>query len=503
MKSAKISSVVLLVTAIVVIINILSFFYKFRLDLTEDKEYTLSKATKNILKGLDSPVTITAYFSKDLPPNIGNVSSNLKDLLSEYSNRSAGMVVYKFINPNQNEELEQEAMQNGIQPIMINVREKDQVKQQKAYLGAIVAMGEEKEAIPFFQPGAAMEYAISSAIKKLSVNEKPVIGIIQGHGEPAQNDLAQVYSELGVLYDIQSYSLTDTSLIPSDFKTIAIIRPNDTIPASQLQIIDNYLASGGNVVLAVNRVQGNFSNAVGSGVSNGLEYWLQTKGITIGDDFIIDASCGSVTLQQQQGNFTMSTQIQFPYLPVIHNFGENPITKGLEGVSLQFASPITYSGDSTIRYTPIALTSDRSASLKTPLYFEIEKQWQLKDFPMKNLVVAAIFEGKLAGNNTSRLILISDGDFAVGNAKSGMQVPKDNVNFLVNAIDWLSDDTGLIDLRTKGITSRPIKEMEDGTKAFLKWLNFLLPIVLILIYGLIRMQINRNKLYKRMEVNYE
>jgi gliding-associated putative ABC transporter substrate-binding component GldG len=503
MNTAKISSTILLVAVIVIIVNILSENYNFRIDLTEDKEYTLSKATREILKTLDKPVTITAYFSKDLPPNIGNISGNLKDMLIEYGSRSGGMVVYKFVNPNENDELEREAVQNGIQPIMINVREKDQVKQQKAYLGAVVSMGDEKEQIPFFQPGSAMEYALSTAIKKLSVTEKPSIALIQGHGEPPAGDLSQVYAELGILYNVQPLTLTDTAIIPEKYKTIAIIRPTDTIPPSQLLILDNYLATGGNIILAMNRVEGNFTNAMGTSVSVGMEEWLRKKGITISDNFIVDANCGAVTLQQQQGSFTMSSQIQFPYLPVIHKFADNPITKGLEGISLQFASPITFSGDSALKFTPIAFSSDKSGSLKSPLYFDIQKQWQLSDFPMQGLVVAAILEGKLSGNKESKLVIISDGDFAVGSARSGQQLPKDNISFLVNSIDWLSDDTGLIDLRTKGITSRPIKELEAGTKSFLKWLNFLLPIILIIIYGLIRMQINRNKLFKRMEVNYE
>jgi len=197
----------------------------------------------------------------------------------------------------------------------------------------------------------------------------------------------------------------------------------------------------------------------------------------------------------------MSSQIQFPYIPIIQKFADNPVVKGLEAVSLQFASPIIFSGDSSKKFTPIAFSSDKSGSLKAPLYFDIQKQWQQNDFPMSGLVVAGILEGKLAGNQHSKMILVSDGDFAVGGR--GNQLPKDNVSLLVNSIDWLSDDTGLIDLRTKGITSRPIKELESGTKTFLKWFNFLAPVILILIYGFIRVQMNRNKRVKRMEVNYE
>ena len=502
-RTAKISTTIVIVVLIVVVINILSESYNFRIDLTEDREYTLSRATRNILKSLDVPVTVTAYFSENLPPNIGNISGNLKDMLIEYGNRSDGMVVYKFVNPGKDEETEKEAVQNGIQPLMINVREKDQVKQQKAYLGAVISMGDEKEVIPFLQPGSAMEYALSTSIKKLSVAEKPSIAFIQGHGEPGLNEMPQVYQELSILYDVQTLTLTDTTVIPDNIETLALVRPTDSIPESQLDILDKYLGRGGNILMALNRVEGNFQNAMGSSVSVGMEEWLQRKGITISGNFVVDASCGSVTLQQQQGTFMMQSQVRFPYLPVINKFADNAITKGLESVSLQFASPITFSGDTAVKFTPIAYTSDKSGSLRAPLFFDIQKEWQLNDFPMSGIVVAAIVEGAFNSNTRSRMVVVSDGDFAVGGGQRGMQLPPDNVSLMVNSIDWLADDTGLIELRTKGVTSRPIKEMEDGKKTIIKWLNFLLPIILIIVYGLIRIQVNRNKRVKRMEVSYE
>jgi gliding-associated putative ABC transporter substrate-binding component GldG len=370
-------------------------------------------------------------------------------------------------------------------------------------MGAIVSMGEGKEKIPFFQPGAAMEYALSTAIKKLSSTNKPAIALIQGHGEPLVNELMQAYTELSVLYKVEPLKLTDTTEIPEKYKTIAIIRPTDTINAVQLSKLDNFLAKGGDIFLALNRVEGNFRNATGTAVSVGMEDWFLKKGLTISDSFVVDANCGSVTAQQQQGNFIMNTQISFPYLPVINKFADNPITKGLESVSLQFASPITYSGDSTKKFTPIAFTSDKSGTLRAPIYFDLQKRWQQTDFPISGIVVAALLEGKLAGSNNSRMVLVSDGDFAVNGSERANQLPPDNVSLLVNSIDWLSDDTGLIELRTKEVTSRPIKQIPDGTRSFLKWFNFLAPIILIIIYGLIRLQINRNKRTKRMEMNYE
>jgi len=101
------------------------------------------------------------------------------------------------------------------------------------------------------------------------------------------------------------------------------------------------------------------------------------------------------------------------------------------------------------------------------------------------------------------MVVFTDGDFPVNGPRGQQQqLQEDNVSLMVNSIDWLSDDTGLISLRTKGISYRPIKDMDDSKRTFLKWLNFLLPILLILIYGFIRFQLRRNQRVTRMEENW-
>ncbi|HJW30499.1 MAG TPA: GldG family protein, partial [Saprospiraceae bacterium] len=221
-----------LVILIIVAINFVSNEFHLRLDFTEDHEYTLSKATHDILDELEDPVTVKAYFSQNLPPDIAKTRQDFQEMLIEYSNRSDGKVVYEFINPNEKQETEQEAIQSGIQPVMITVREKDQAKQQKAFLGAQLSYGGKQEVIPVIQPGAAMEYALSTAIKKLSVNDKAAIGFLNGHGEPSINEMPQAVEELNILYTVQEVKLSDSTDIPTNIKTLAIIRPTDTIPAS-------------------------------------------------------------------------------------------------------------------------------------------------------------------------------------------------------------------------------------------------------------------------------
>lgn len=494
---------VLLMVVIVIVINILSDNFYFRLDLTADKAYTLSKATKNILSSLEEPVTVTAYFTEDVPPQILQGRKEFQDMLVEYANYADGNLVYEFVDPNKDQQTEQKAMQEGIMPSIMNVRERDEMTQKRIFLGAVLKMGSDKEIIPMIQTGTAMEYDLSSAIKKLSVTDKPIIGYVQGHGEPSPNALQQVMVSLQVLYNIQPMDLGNASTNLSQFKTIMIVAPADTIPPDHLATLDRYLAGGGNLFIAYNRVVGDFQTVSGSSVSTGLEDWLASKGLVVDNTFLVDASCGSVGVQQQAGMMSFVTNVNFPYLPLIQKFADHPVTKGLEQVIFPFASTIQYTGDASRTFTPIAFSSAKSGTQSPPVYFDINKRWTDSDFPLSSLPVAGILTGPIAGNNTSSIILVGDGDFPVnGEGQRPQQLQPDNVNLMVNSVDWLSDETGLIDLRTKAITARPLKEVEEGRAMFLKWLNFLLPIILIIVYGVFRNQRNRSLRVKRMEEGY-
>lgn len=503
MRNKKSSLVyILLIIGIVILINIITSRYFFRLDFTSDNRYTLSKATKEILKSIDKPVVVTAYFTSDLPAAILQTRTDFKDLLTEYSNIARGNLQFEFVNPNDDEKLEKEIAQYGISPQIINVREKDQSVQKKVYLAALLKYDDKKEAIPVILPGAAMEYSLSSSIKKLIGKHKPVLGYVQGHSEPSIYSMQQAMKDLDVLYSIENVNLSQTVNLDK-YKSLIIVAPSDTIPDYDLQQLDRFLSKGGNLFIAMNRVAGNLNNASGYDISTGLETWLSRKGINVDNKFIVDASCGNVSVRQQQGVYSITSQLSFPYLPLIKNFSDHPASKGIEAVLMQFASPISYSGDAAVKFEPLAYTSEKTGLIPTPLQFDIQKRWLNSDFNQSKLPVAAAFEGPISGNNYSRMIVVGDGDFAInGEGQQVRQVNPDNVNLMVNSIDWLSDDTGLIELRTKGITSRPLDQIEDGKKAFLKYLNFLLPVLLIILYGIYNNRRTKMKELKRMQENY-
>ena len=110
-----------LLIGILLVVNLLSNEFHLRLDLTSENQFTLSNATQDILNDLEDPITVKAYFSKDLPPNIIKTRQDFQEMLIEYSNRADGLIQYEFINPNEKESTENEAVQSGIQPVMINI----------------------------------------------------------------------------------------------------------------------------------------------------------------------------------------------------------------------------------------------------------------------------------------------------------------------------------------------------------------------------------------------
>lgn len=497
----------ILLVGIILLINIISEKFFARLDFTEDQRYSLSEATLTILEELSEPVTVTAYFSENLPPDIAKTRQDFRELLIEYSNRSDEMVVYEFINPNESQETEAKVQQNGIRPVMINVRERDQVKQQRAYLGAVIQLGEMKETIPFIQPGAAMEYELSSTIKKLAVIDKPSIALIQGHGEPAISSMPQLSALLSVTHNLIPVEFTDTSGIPFEYSAAMIIAPTDSIVERDINYLNQFLERGGKLLVALNRVDGNFQTGQGEEISTGIESWLMNFGIEVGNNFIVDANCSSVMVRQQQGMFTFNTPVSFPYLPIISNFADHPAVTGLESVMLPFASSIDYSkvDTSKIKVTPLAFTSEKSGMENLPLFFNVNKDWTSSDFPESNIPVALALEGEFINGVHSRMIIFGDGDFAVnGEGERAQQLQPDNVNLIVNSIDWLADDTGLNSLRTKGVTARPLSaQLEDGTKTVIKYLNFLVPILIIIIYGIVRFQMRRKLRNKLASISYE
>ncbi|MFC2114665.1 GldG family protein, partial [Bacteroidota bacterium] len=382
-----------------------------------------------------------------------------------------------------------------------NMRKKDKMETQQVYLGAIVQYGEESEVIPAIQPGSPMEYSLTFAIRKLSVDEKPNVAIIKGQGEAGLKELTIARESLSALYTLEEVELTDSMTIPERFKTIAIINPVDSFSPLKIQEINSFMGAGGNVLLAYGYVKGDLSQMPPASYVNstGLETWLRTLGVDLKQNLVVDKQSTQITVQQPRGNSMMYIPLQFPYIPFISNFSDHPITKGMESMLIPFACEIEVKvKDTNIKATALLKTSKQSGTEPAPGTFDISKQWTDNLFNKKNIPIAYAIEGNLAGNIFSRLVVISNGEFALNDAQGRMQGTPDNINFIAGAIDWLSDESGLSELRTKTISARPLDQIKDSKKNFIKYANVIGPILLLVLIGIFRFRLQKLRMKKWM-----
>ena len=375
---------VLLYLGLFVMINLLASEAFFRLDFTADGRYTLSNSTKDILKNLNEQVTVTAYFSDNLPPQLENIKTDFQDMLSEYASYADGNLVYEFVSP-EDEAEKQKVLQSGVAQIEIQSREEDNITVQLGFMGALIKMGGEQEALPRIG-NQGMEYALSTGIKKLAVKEKTKVGVVVGHGEAGIDKMQQAMPFLQIQYEVDTLSLTQPNAW-ANYKTLVLLKPTQTIPQGHLNQLDQFLASGGRLLIGIDAVQADLNQqGPWDRLSTGLENWLNTKGVMVEQSFVVDAQCSQIMIQRVQntpfGRMNVQQPVLFPYLPLINSFGEHPITNGMEQMIMMFPSPISLTGvDSTVRAGVLVKTSDKSGKQPAPVFFNPERQWTEQDFP--------------------------------------------------------------------------------------------------------------------------
>jgi gliding-associated putative ABC transporter substrate-binding component GldG len=487
---------VLLSLATLVLVNMLAQRYKFRVDLTQEKRYTLGPATLELLQGLPETATVTAWFTGDLPPELAVVRDDLKDLLEEYATRSGGKLVFEFKDPSGSEALTKEAIDEGIRPLLAQTREQDRSVNLQVLMGATVRMAGRKAVIPAFQQGPGMEWTLSSALAQVMTVEKPLIGVLQGHGEPSVHALDELAVQLNAQYDVEATAIYDAYPINERFSALLIIDPQDSFPPEHLRRIDEYMAKGHGVVLAFSAVDadlGNFPQAKLRDV--GLGPWLERHGVRIGSEAVADRQCGQIGVVQSAMQNPVA--VPFPFYPLIDHFSTHPVTHGLDRVMFQFTAPVIALSDSaTWRFTPILQTNGPSARIPLPFPIDLQRSWTDADFGLGPQVVGAALETR--DSTATRLVVFGNGNFCTGEQGGRpLQLPKGNLDLMVNATDWVMHNTKLLSIRGRDKSFRPITPPGATARTALKWLNLLLPVALVLFYGLMRSQWRRHQRKQR------
>lgn len=510
-------SSVVVVVVILLVLNLISVNLFGRVDMTSGNIYSLSQSSKDLMRGLDDRVTIKCYFSEEIPQPYNANARYLKDQLGEYKAYAGKNLSYVYIDPIK-EGKEQEARTYGIPPVPIQTLARDKMEVKNVYMGLAVLFGDKKEVIPVVQNTATLEYEITRAIKKLVHQRIPKVGFVTGHGELSlDKELTYVSKVLGQEYQVETLNLRTMASIPADIQTVYLIGPKTPLTDYELYLVDQFLMRGGKLGLLVDKVNAQIQQGSAEPADPGLDPLMANYGVGVSNNMIIDAQCGSVAVQQQQGQFRFQSLKEYPFFPKIIGFSKtNLIVKDLQSLNMIYASSIdtTHFGSSGLSYDVLARTSKQSGALVPPYSIDPFRQWTKIDFNQKELPVGVAITGnfrsffagrpkpqsdtvvsqsiagadtRLDEGGTGRLVVWGDADFVSD------QVLRDQSNLIMfqNMTDWLSEDEGLISIRSKDVAARPLKVVEDSTRTFVKFLNILLMPMLVVLFGVARWQIRK------------
>lgn len=519
---------VLLVAGILVVLNIIALKVFFRWDLTPNKIYTLSDASKNIVSKLDDKLVVKAYFTDNLPAPYNNNRRYLQELLDDYRSASNNKISYEIVSPSDQEELEKEAQKYGIQPVQVQSVKNDRAEALKAYMGVVLLYAGKQEVLPFIGSTENLEYDLTGVINRLTQPELKKIGVLSGNGMPGVDKIGKVNQYLSKFYNVSNIDASKNNPIPADIKTLVIFSPKapqqqqqmgqqqtppPVVPENIKFAIDQYLMNGGRAIFLMSRVsvasQQQFQ--IAQVTQTGLEDMLESYGAKLNNTIITDKECAFVQVPVQQGPLQMYTQIPFPYYPKIVNINHDiPSFATIGQVFLGFTSDIDLNaaGSKGVKVTPLLTTSPKTG-LSNEFAIVQTTGTMLPDsmFKSKDLNVGAIYEGKFKSfyngktipadtvqgsspaptsvkpeSPDSKIIVLSNGDFP----QDEFRGPDENLLFFANMIDYMSDDAGLSMIRSKDANPKPLDSIEDSTKVIVKYGMLVGPPLLVLLYGMLR-----------------
>jgi gliding-associated putative ABC transporter substrate-binding component GldG len=522
-----------LVVGILVAANVLGARFFHRFDLTEQKVFTLSQASKDLVARLDDKLTIKVFLSKDLPPRVAQVGRYVRDLVDEYATNAKGHVTWEVVDPGDSPELQQEATRMKVQKARLQVMERSKISVGESYLGIGFQYQGKIEAIPLVRGVEGLEYEISSIVKRLSAGKRK-IAFSEGHGEPGpQQGLAAVTGALGQ-YEVVTARLGDGSAIPGDVDALVVIGAQQSFgPRAQYEI-DRLLMRGKAVALLLDgmtletprgqmppgQVPPRIARANDHGLGPLLEHW----GLALRPDVVLDAQNARVPLQVGPGQAILANYPGFPVLTDLDR--TNPVSRDLKGLVPVLPSSIELLGgdaksaglETTVlaRTTPEAwrqseififdpLHPPKPTGDRGPFTIAVARKGRFKSYfagkptpepdkadgetePAPELPVESVppEEGVTESPASARLVLVSDSDLV----RDGyLRYFPSNGTFFLNLVDWMAQDEALIGIRGKQEDNRPLAQVDDARLFWVKYGNVVgLPMAFILL-GVVRWRV--------------
>lgn len=519
MKKGNAIISVITIFIILVVVNFLAARHSARIDLTDDNIYTLSDATKSILKNLDDVVTLRVYFTEDIPPSLAALRRDVDDMLSEFKSVSGKNVQIEFIDPNSSPIEEQKLALMGIPPLQLNVINRDKQEVAKVYLGMAILYEDRQQVIPVINRVENLEYDLAEAIIKVSSKELPKIAWWQSESDGEGKDTFYYMKEgLGRRYSVEDVS-NDTlpHLDAKNYAALILISPR-MLTDDELFALDQYVMSGGRVMALIDRFDITPSLMMEPIQSNAVGL-LNHYGISIENSIVLDESNAMASF----AGWPVTYHLPYPFWPDVRAAQFNrrdPMVANLETVVLPWTSPISLSRDGEGgEAAEVLARSSASAAAQPGDNIQLDPQSATETLVRskreeQNLIVllkgpfgSYFTEGRMPPRGTT---VISEGQssaqiFAVGTSKwisdRFLQNFPSNAALFENAVDAFAMGDALIGIRSRENTSRPIVLLSDRLRAAVKYTNMAIGPIVLIAAGAAAFMLRRRR-YRAMKSEY-
>ena len=478
-----------LIVAIAIVVNLFGAFISFRLDFTGQKLYSLSEGTFKVLNGLDDIATVKLYASKELPSQVSLLYRDVKDMLLDYKNASKGKMQFIQKFPDSDEESATEAQQQGIQPVQFNVMKSDEFSVKEGYLGIAVQYGDKKEAIPFVQTTEDLEYQLTSLIRRISTNERKKLVFTTGHGEKDVNkDYQELSQVLSKQYTVESAGKKDLTKKLKGADVVIIAGPEDKFSKDEKANLTTFINSGKSAFLLLDTVDINMQYLFATPNKDSFADFAEQYGVKVNKNLVYDLKSNEQV--PFGGGGGTSYILPYPFWPKLVANPKHIITSQLKQLVLPWSSSVEIVEEKIgkAKAEPLLQTSEFAGAQTSN--FNVSPDSKANNLSQKGLkIMSTGYALQGAGESgKGRLVVIGDSDFL---SQQFMGRYPQAGGLILNSIDWLGQDEILIGIRSKNAQPSQLAFKSEATKNFVRYFNMIGLVVIIVGYGLWRMNRRR------------
>ncbi|MBL7473079.1 gliding motility-associated ABC transporter substrate-binding protein GldG [Robertkochia sediminum] len=537
------TSAIAVLVIVLLLVNYLAGLSGIRADLTKDQRYTLSKSAINAASELEDKVYVDVFLGGDLPAEFRKLRSETRQLLIEFQRENRN-IYFNFIDPR--EDNEEETMANlqamGLTPVSVTTGEGSKVSQELVFPWALVNNGARTVRVALMKNtlGATaeervinsvqhLEYAFADAFVKVGITNKQKIAVLKGHGELDDIFIADFLASLGDYYDLAPFQLEsnpeNAEVILEQLKVFdlaLVAKPSKAFSETDKLVLDQFTMNGGKslwlvdkVAMTMDSLYKNQGEAIALPTDLNLDDMFFSYGVRINPALVSDLYFTQIVLATGSGTQTQYNPAPWLYHPMVFSKEDHAINTNIEAVRMQFANPIDTLKNG-IRKEVLLTSSPLSKPVGAPAVVSLESVTQEPDkasFNQGGMPLAVLMEGAFTSvyrnrvkpvslveykdsGKESAMIVIADGDLIRNDLQNGnpLELGYDkwtnnfygNKEFLLNCVNYLLDESGLINIREKKV-SLPFIDQQKAYDEKTRWqlVNIGIPAILTLLAGIL------------------